>query len=85
VALEEQPADRLHLYLDPALVEGVAAEAGLGREGFEVLDGLCARDPLVEQVGLSLLSNWRPVAPQALSTPSPWRTRWQNILNTVGD
>ena len=56
MALEEQPADRLHLYLDPALVEGVAAEAGLGREGFEVLDGLCARDPLVEQVGLSLLS-----------------------------
>jgi AraC family transcriptional regulator len=52
----EQPADRLHLYLDPALVEDVAAEAGLGREGFEVLDGLCARDPLVEQVGLSLLS-----------------------------
>ena len=52
----EQAADRLHLYLDPALVEGVAAEAGLGREGFEVLDGLCARDPLVEQVGLSLLS-----------------------------
>jgi AraC family transcriptional regulator len=52
----EQPADRLHLYLDPALLEGVAAEAGLGREGFEVLDGLCARDPLVEHVGLSLLS-----------------------------
>ncbi len=52
----EQVADRLHLYLDPALLEGVAAEAGLGREGFEVLDGLCVRDPLVEQVGLSLLS-----------------------------
>ena len=52
----QQPADRLHLYLDPALLEGVAAEAGLGRGGFEVLDGLCVRDPLVEQVGLSLLS-----------------------------
>jgi AraC family transcriptional regulator len=52
----EQLADRLHLYLDPALLEGVAAEAGLGREGFEVLDGLSVRDPLVEQVGLSLLS-----------------------------
>ena len=52
----EQPADRLHLYLDPALLEGVAAEAGLSREGFEVLDGLCVRDPLVEHVGLSLLS-----------------------------
>jgi AraC family transcriptional regulator len=52
----EQAADRLHLYLDSALLEGVAAEAGLGREGFEVLDGLCAHDPLVEQVGLSLLS-----------------------------
>jgi AraC family transcriptional regulator len=52
----EQAADRLHLYLDPALLEGVAAEAGSGREGFEVLDGLCLRDPLVEQVGLSLLS-----------------------------
>jgi AraC family transcriptional regulator len=52
----EQAADRLHLYLDPALLEGVAAEAGLDREGFEVLDGLCARDPLVEQIGLALLS-----------------------------
>ena len=52
----EQLADRLHLYLDPALLEGVAAEAGLVREGFEVLDGLSVRDPLVEQVGLSLLS-----------------------------
>jgi AraC family transcriptional regulator len=52
----EQAADRLHLYLDPALLEDVAAEAGLGQEGFEVLDGLCARDPLVEHVGLSLLS-----------------------------
>jgi AraC family transcriptional regulator len=52
----EQLADRLHLYLDPALLEGVAAEAGLGREGFEVLDGLSVRDPLVEQVGLLLLS-----------------------------
>ena len=51
-----QAADRLHLYLDPALLEGVAAEAGLGREGFKVLDGLCVRDPLVEHVGLSLLS-----------------------------
>ena len=52
----EQLADRLHFYLNPALLEGVAAEAGLGREGFEVLDGLSVRDPLVEQVGLSHLS-----------------------------
>jgi len=62
----EQAADRLHLYLDPALLEGVAAEAGLGREGFEVFDGLCARDPLVEHVGLSLLSELEtggPVGP----------------------
>jgi AraC family transcriptional regulator len=59
----EQAADRLHLYLDPALLEGVAAEAGVGREGFEILDVLCVRDPLVEQVGLSLLSELETAGP----------------------
>jgi hypothetical protein len=77
----EQLADRLHLYLDPALLEGVAAEAGLGREGFEILDGLSVRDPLVEQVGLSHLSELESGAPPARSTPSPWRTRWRRTLS----
>jgi AraC family transcriptional regulator len=66
VALGEQAADRLHLYLDKSLVEGVAAEAGFDREGFEVLDGLCLRDPLTKHVGLSLLSELEsggPVGP----------------------
>lgn len=52
----EQEADRLHLYLDPALVGATAAGAGLDPDGVELLGELKARDPFVEQVGLSLLS-----------------------------
>ena len=52
----EQEADRLHLYLDPALLGATAAGAGLDSDGVELLGELKARDPFVEQVGLSLLS-----------------------------
>ena len=52
----EQEADRLHLYLDPTLVGATAAGAGLDPDGVELLGELKARDPFVEQVGLSLLS-----------------------------
>ena len=50
-----QEADRLHLYLDPAFVSGTAAEAKLSPDGIELVGELKARDPFVEQVGLSLL------------------------------
>jgi AraC family transcriptional regulator len=46
----------LHLYLDPALVRGVAAGAGLDPENAELVEALGVRDPQIEHAAMSLLS-----------------------------
>ncbi|CAA9580748.1 MAG: hypothetical protein AVDCRST_MAG88-3310 [uncultured Thermomicrobiales bacterium] len=45
----------LHLYLDPWLVRGVAAEAGLKPDAVEIPEAFGVRDPRLETFGLSLL------------------------------
>jgi AraC family transcriptional regulator len=49
----------LHLYLDPELVRGVAAEADLNPDRVEVVDAFGAHDPWLEHAGMSLLSELR--------------------------
>ena len=45
----------LHLYLDPWLVRGVAAEAGLKPDAVEIPEAFGVRDPRLETFELSLL------------------------------
>jgi AraC family transcriptional regulator len=47
--------DRLHTYLDPALLREMAAEAGADPERLEVVNSVAVRDPLLEQTGMYLL------------------------------
>lgn len=47
--------DRLHAYLDPALLRETAAEAGTDPERLELLNSVATRDPLLERTGISLL------------------------------
>jgi AraC family transcriptional regulator len=49
----------LHLYLDPALVRGVAAGAGLDPEKAQLVEALGVRDPQIEHAAMSLLSELR--------------------------
>jgi AraC family transcriptional regulator len=49
----------LHLYLDPTLVQGVAAGAGLDPDKAELVEVLGVRDPQIEHTALSLLSELR--------------------------
>ena len=49
----------LHLYLDPWLVRGVAAEAELNPDRVELPEAFGVRDPRLEHYGLSLLSELR--------------------------
>jgi AraC family transcriptional regulator len=49
----------LHLYLDPALVQGVAAAADLDPDKAELVETLGVRDPAIEHAALSLLSELR--------------------------
>jgi AraC family transcriptional regulator len=49
----------LHLYLDPALVAGVAAGAGLDPDRAELVEALGVRDPQIEQAAMSLLAELR--------------------------
>jgi AraC family transcriptional regulator len=49
----------LHLYLDPWLVRGVAAEAGLNPDRAELPEAFGVRDPQLEHYGLSLLAELR--------------------------
>jgi AraC family transcriptional regulator len=49
----------LHLYLDPALVQGVAAGAGLDPDKAELVEALGIRDPQIEYAAMSLLSELR--------------------------
>ena len=49
----------LHLYLDPWLVRGVAAEAGLNPDRGELPEAFGVRDPQLEHYGLSLLAELR--------------------------
>jgi AraC family transcriptional regulator len=49
----------LHLYLDPALVQGVAAGAGLDPDKVELVEAVGIRDPQIEYAAMSLLSELR--------------------------
>jgi AraC family transcriptional regulator len=49
----------LHLYLDPTLIQGIAAGAGLDPEKAELIEALGIRDPQIEHVAMSLLSELR--------------------------
>ena len=49
----------LHLYLDPMMVRGVAAEAGLDPDKAEIIEALGVRDPQIEHAAMSLLSELR--------------------------
>lgn len=49
----------LHLYLDPALVRGVASGAGLDPDKAELVETLGVRDPRIEHAAMSLLSELR--------------------------
>jgi AraC family transcriptional regulator len=45
----------LHLFLRPAFVDAVAAEAGLHPDRIEILPAIGARDPRFAQIGMALL------------------------------
>jgi AraC family transcriptional regulator len=49
----------LHLYLDPWLVHGVTAEAGLDPDRVHIPEDFGVRDPQLEQYGLALLAELR--------------------------
>ena len=49
----------LHLYLDPMVVQSVAAGAGLDPDKAELVEALGVRDPQIEHAALSLLSELR--------------------------
>lgn len=49
----------LHLYLPPALVHRVAAEAGVNPDTVELVDAIGTRDPQIEAIALSLLAELR--------------------------
>ena len=49
----------LHLYLDPALVQGVAAWAVLDPDKAELIETVGVRDPQIEHAAMSLLSELR--------------------------
>ena len=49
----------LHLYLDPTLIQGVAAGAGLDPEKAELVEALGIRDSQIEHAAMSLLSELR--------------------------
>jgi AraC family transcriptional regulator len=47
--------DRVHTYLDPALLRETASEAGADPDRVEVLNSVAVRDPFLERVGMALL------------------------------
>lgn len=47
--------DRVHTYLDPALLREAASEAGADPDRVEVLNSVSVRDPFLEQAGMALL------------------------------
>jgi AraC family transcriptional regulator len=47
--------DRLHMYLDPAVLRRAAEEAGTHPERLEVLNSVAVRDPILERTGMALL------------------------------
>jgi len=49
----------LHLYLDPALVRGIASGAGLDPDKAELVETVGVRDPQIEHAAMSLLSELR--------------------------
>ena len=53
----------LHLYLDPALVDGVAVEAGLYPDRVELVEAFGARDPRLVYAGAALLGGLRMGGP----------------------
>ena len=53
----------LHLYLPPALIHRVAAEADINADKAELIDTLGARDPHLETIALSFLSELRSDGP----------------------
>lgn len=55
----------LHLYLDPTLVQSVAAGAGLDSDKAELTEVLGVRDPQIEHAAMSLLSELRSGDPLA--------------------
>lgn len=55
----EGQLDVLHLSLTAAFAEGVALETGVDPDRLEILNGVGLRDPRIEQVGASLLSELR--------------------------
>jgi AraC family transcriptional regulator len=46
----------LHLYLDPGLIDGVAAEAGLNPDRAELVEAFGTHDPWLGRTGLALLA-----------------------------
>jgi AraC family transcriptional regulator len=49
----------LHLYLDPALVRGIAVGAGLDPDKVELVEIVGVRDPQIEHAAMALLSELR--------------------------
>lgn len=49
----------LHLYLPPALIDKVAAEADINPDTVELIEAIGARDPQIEAIALSFLSELR--------------------------
>ncbi len=54
----------LHLYLDPGLVRGVAAEAELDPDRVELVDAFGISDPRLAYAGMALLAELRAPAPE---------------------
>ena len=60
---EGKEVDRLHTYLDPALLREAAAEEGADLGGLEVINSVAARDPLLEQASMALLNEMEAGGP----------------------
>lgn len=60
---EGKEVDRLHTYLDPALLREAAAEEGADLDGLEVVNSVAVRDPLLEQAGMALLNEMETGGP----------------------
>lgn len=57
--LQREAVRHLHLSLDPALLAGVAAEAGLNPDRVEIVPAIGVRDPRFEQIAFDFLSELR--------------------------
>lgn len=61
----EAPLDTVHFYLRRAIVDEIAADFAAGGAAADVVPGLGALDPLLEQIGLSLREQLHAAAPAA--------------------